>query len=198
MKIKDFLQALGWILLAEAAGLIGSVFTVQSIPTWYAQILKPVFSPPNWVFGPVWTTLFALMGLAAYLVWKTQKRSSARQIALGLFGLQLALNIVWSLLFFGLRNPGLAFLEITLLWLAIAVTMYSFTRVSKLAALLLVPYLAWVSFAGFLNYRIWQLNRADADQEMIFCTQDAKVCPDGSYVGRSGPDCEFSPCPGSE
>jgi translocator protein len=197
MKLKDFFQVLGWVFLSEAAGLIGSVFTAQSIPTWYAQIQKPMFAPPNWVFGPVWTTLFALMGIAAYLVWKTQKRSSARQIALGLFALQLVLNVVWSLVFFGLRNPGLAFLEIILLWLAIAATMYSFARVSKSAALLLVPYLAWVSFAGFLNYRIWQLNKVDSGLETVFCTQDAKLCPDGSYVGRSGPDCAFDVCPGN-
>jgi translocator protein len=196
MKLKDFFQVLGWVFLSEAAGLIGSVFTAQSIPTWYAQIIKPTFAPPNWVFGPVWTTLFALMGIAAYLVWKTQKRSSARQIALGLFAFQLVLNVVWSLVFFGLRNPGLAFLEIILLWLAIAATMYSFARVSKPAAFLLVPYLVWVSFAGFLNYRIWQLNKVDSGPETVFCTQEAKLCSDGSYVGRSGPSCEFDPCPG--
>lgn len=158
MKTSSTFQVIIAILISEAAGIIGSVFTSPSIPTWYAGIIKPTFSPPNWVFGPVWTTLFALMGIASYIVWKRGFERRDVRIALGMFALQLILNVTWSLIFFGLQNPALAFLEIIALWLAIALTIVSFYRINKNAAYLLIPYILWVSFAMFLNYTIWSLN----------------------------------------
>lgn len=162
MKLTNRTKLVISLALPQAAGLIGSLFTATTIPTWYATLQRPALSPPNWIFGPVWTTLFVLMGIALYLVWKqwailpwsrTQKR-----LAMIIFGAQLALNTLWSIIFFGLRNPGAALIEIVFLWLAIAATMYVFAKVSKPAAWLLVPYLAWVSFASYLNYAIWTLN----------------------------------------
>ncbi|OGC88576.1 TspO protein [Candidatus Adlerbacteria bacterium RIFOXYC1_FULL_48_26] len=152
---KDLPALIGFIALSEAAGIVGSFFTAPSIAGWYATLTKPDIAPPNWIFAPVWTTLFLLMGIAAFLVWRTRKNT---RTALGLFGLQLALNVLWSLLFFGLQNPGAALAEITLLWLSIAATMVAFAKFSKPAAWLLVPYIAWVSFAGYLNFLLWSLN----------------------------------------
>lgn len=153
-KAVDFVKLIASLLMCYAAAFIGSFFTFQSIPTWYASIQKPWFNPPNWVFGPVWTLLYTLMGVSLYLVWMKHKDKKA----LYLFGVQLVLNIVWSLIFFGLHNIGLAFIEIVFLWMAIAVTIGSFMKISKTAGLLLIPYLLWVSFAAVLNLYIWQLN----------------------------------------
>jgi tryptophan-rich sensory protein len=160
------------ILVAELAGVIGSLFTIPAIPTWYAALVKPALAPPNWIFGPVWTILYALMGIAAFLAWRQRERTgiasgrsavgprndSRVSVAIGVFVLQLVLNVLWSAIFFGLRNPGAAFIEIVILWLAILATIFAFVRVSRPAAYLLIPYLAWVSFAAYLNYRIWALN----------------------------------------
>ena len=144
------------ILICQFAGIIGSVFTTPSIPTWYAGINKPDFNPPNWLFAPVWTTLFFLMGISLYLVWEKGIKTS--RLAVYVFSAQLILNIIWSLLFFGLQNPFFAFIEIIILWVAILATILLFYRISKKAAILLIPYIAWVSFAAFLNYSIWILN----------------------------------------
>jgi len=146
------------ILICQLAGVIGSVFTAPAITAWYATIQKPLFNPPNWVFAPVWTTLFLLMGISLYLVWGKGLEKKEVKLAVSVFGFQLALNVVWSFLFFGLQSPFLAFLEIVLLWIAILATIVLFYRVSKKAGVLLVPYLLWVSFAAFLNYNIWILN----------------------------------------
>lgn len=154
----DILILIGWILLSEGAGIIGSVFTTPSIPTWYATLVKPALNPPAWVFGPVWTTLFALMGIAAFLVWQHGWYRRDVRIALGIFVGQLVLNTLWSIIFFGLHSPAAAFAEIILLWLAILATIYAFARVSQVAALLLVPYMLWVSFASYLTYMLWMLN----------------------------------------
>jgi benzodiazapine receptor len=137
------------------AGL-GAAWTNLSVGDWYATLAKPSWNPPNWVFGPVWTALYVGMAVAAWLVWKRQGRD--RRVPLFVFGVQLVLNAVWSGLFFGMRNPGFAFAEIVLLWLAILATIVAFRQVSTLAALLLAPYLAWVSFAAALNWSIWRLN----------------------------------------
>lgn len=153
--LKNWPAFLGFIALSEAAGIIGSIFTAPSIAGWYATLIKPEIAPPNWIFGPVWTTLFLLMGIAAFLVWRTKKNS---KIALGIFGVQLILNVLWSFLFFGLQSPGAALVEIVLLWLSIAATIWAFAKISKPAAWLLVPYIAWVSFAGYLNFLLWSLN----------------------------------------
>ncbi len=145
------------LVLCLAAGGLGSFATAAKIPTWYATVVKPTWNPPNWVFAPVWTTLYILMAVAAWMVWTRREQLGAR-LALALFGVQLALNTLWSFLFFGMENPGAAMAEIVLLWLAIAATILTFRRISMPAAWLLAPYLAWVSFASCLNFAIWQLN----------------------------------------
>lgn len=136
---------------------VSTLYTVPAIPTWYAALTKPRFNPPNQVFGPVWTALYALMAIAAWLVWK-RPDSWFRQVGLLWFGIQLALNFAWSLVFFLGHRIGMAFLEILLLWLAIAATMVFFFRTSKVAGWMFAPYLAWVSFASVLNLAIWVKN----------------------------------------
>ena len=140
-----------------AAGGLGSLATSAKIPTWYATLAKPAWNPPNWLFAPVWTTLYVLMAIAAFLVWERRAQPGARA-GLAWFGAQLALNTLWSFLFFGLENPGLALVEIVVLWAAIARTIALFWPVSRPAAVMLAPYLAWVSFASVLNFTIWRLN----------------------------------------
>lgn len=144
--------------VAEGAGFIGSVFTTPAIATWYVSLHKPQLAPPNWVFAPVWTMLFALMGVAAFLVWSRGLKRHEVKMALTVYLFQLLLNVVWSIIFFGLHNPGAALLEIILLWLVIVATIIAFTKISKPAAWLLVPYLLWVSLAAYLNYWLWLLN----------------------------------------
>jgi benzodiazapine receptor len=138
------------------AGL-GSYWTIPALPGWYASLNRPSWTPPNQVFAPVWSTLYALMAVAAWLVWRQRSQTHTR-IALTLFGMQLALNTAWSWLFFDRKQPGLAFVEVVLLWLAILATVLAFLRVRRVAGLLLVPYLRWVSYASALNFRLWQLN----------------------------------------
>ncbi len=136
--------------LCLGAGVLGSVFTSSSIPTWYATLNKPFFSPPNWVFAPVWTILYILMGVSLYLVI-CNMRNVIRSKAVTIFGIQLILNVAWSIIFFGFKNPVLAFVDIVALWIAIVLTIKSFTKINKLAGNLLIPYLFWVSFASLLN-----------------------------------------------
>ncbi|WP_410507930.1 TspO/MBR family protein [Methanosarcina hadiensis] len=146
------------IIICQLAGIIGSIFTSSSLDSWYPLLEKPSFNPPSWVFFPVWTTLYTLMGISLYLVWEKGMRHREVKIGVFLFGLQLGLNTLWSFLFFGLRSPYYAFLEILILWAAILLTIVQFWKVSKPASLLLIPYILWVSFAALLNYRIWVLN----------------------------------------
>ena len=154
-----------WIALACAVAAcfatagIASLYTTPAIPTWYASLQKPAWTPPAWVFGPVWTLLYLSMAVAAWLVWRERGFAGAGLLALTLFAVQLALNALWSIVFFGWRRPGLALVEIHFLWAAIFATMLSFWRVSQPAAWLIWPYLVWVTFAGFLNLAIWRLNR---------------------------------------
>lgn len=143
-----------WILAALAAGIVGSLFPPGE---WYAALDKPSWNPPNGVFAPVWTTLYVLMGIAAWLVWRRAGFAGART-ALLLFGAQLALNALWSALFFGLQDPLAAFLELLVLWGVIVATLVRFWRMTPAAGALLIPYLCWVSFAGVLNFVIWRLN----------------------------------------
>lgn len=143
-----------WLMLCFAAAALGGFFPPGS---WYAALQKPPWHPPNWIFGPVWTALYTMMAVAAWLVWQRGGWATQRR-ALGLFLLQLALNAGWTPLFFGLQRPGLAFTEIVCLWLALAATLAAFRPVSRVAAWLLVPYLAWVSFAAALNFTLWRLN----------------------------------------
>lgn len=156
--MPSFLKLVVVVVISELAGIIGSIFTAPSIDGWYAGIIKPELSPPSWVFGPVWTTLFALMGIAAFMVWKKGLNHRGVRIALGTFIFQLVLNTLWSIIFFGLQNPGAAFIEIVLLWVATLATIIAFAKVSKPAAWLLLPYVLWVSFAIYLNYMIYILN----------------------------------------
>jgi translocator protein len=143
-----------WLVVSFAAAGVGSLFTPGE---WYAHLQKPAWTPPGYLFGPVWTVLYALMGTAAWLIWIRFGLAGAR-IALTLFILQLILNAMWSWIFFGLHNPGMAFFEILLLWVAILATVIAFWHKRIDAGALLLPYLAWVSFAAVLNYAIWRLN----------------------------------------
>ena len=144
------------VICLSAAG-IGGWMTAASVDSWYAEINKPSWNPPNWIFAPVWTTLYVMMAIAAWWVWKQSKLEHAKA-AFGWFFAQLLLNVLWSGLFFGLRQPGWAFAEIIVLWIAIAATIVTFWRHSRFAAGLLVPYLMWVTFASVLNYSIWSMN----------------------------------------
>ena len=154
---RSVVSLLASVGLCLGAGLIGSLFTARSIGDWYGSLSKPAWTPPSWLFGPVWSALYVLMGIAAWLVWR-QPGSGARTAALALFALQFALNAAWSAVFFGLRLPGWAFAEIVVLWAAILSSVIAFRLVSPLAACLLLPYLAWVSFASLLNFSIWRMN----------------------------------------
>lgn len=158
MTSKNFLKLIIAIGVSELAGVIGSIFTTPSISGWYANLVRPEFAPPNWIFAPVWTTLFALMGIAAFLVWKRGLGDKKVKIALVIFLVQLILNTFWSIIFFGLHSPGGALIEMIFLWLAILATIIAFAKISKPAAWLLLPYILWVSFAGYLNFSIWMLN----------------------------------------
>lgn len=146
------------ILVAEGAGLAGGIFTTPNIQTWYASLLKPAFNPPNWIFGPVWTILFLMMGISLALVIINGKNSAFFWPAIAAFVIQLALNILWSFVFFYLHNPLYGFIEILFLLLAIALTIFYFYKINHVAAWLLVPYILWVSFAAILTASIWRLN----------------------------------------
>ena len=146
-----------FLALSFTASAIGGLFTYPAIPGWYQGLEKPSWTPPDAVFGPVWTVLYILMAVAAWLVWK-RGGWTAQRGPLTLWGVQLVLNSLWSILFFGMRNPALGLMEIVILWLAILTTLIAFWKVSRLAGGLLVPYLAWVSYASALNYSIFRLN----------------------------------------
>ena len=146
---------LAFLLLTLLVGAAGTFFTEPSIPTWYAGLAKPGFNAPNWVFAPVWTTLYVLMGIAAWRVWRVTGLNSPEMFA---WGLQLTLNFFWSAIFFGTHQLLLALVELAALWLAVAVTLVMFFRKDRIAGLLLLPYLAWVSFAFSLNWALWRLN----------------------------------------
>ena len=154
-------QAVGLVvslMICFAAGGIGGLATTQGLDAWYETLDKPTWNPPNWVFAPVWTTLYGLMGTAVWLVWRGGVWNEVKS-AVVLFTVQLVLNGLWSILFFGLQNPGGALIEIVALWLAIVATTMLFFRSSMIAGGLMMPYLLWVSFASFLNFTIWNLNR---------------------------------------
>ena len=149
------LGLIGWLILCFLAAGVGGFFAPGE---WYAALNKPSWNPPGWLFGPVWSALYVMMAVSAWLVWK-RGGFRLQHAFLSVFLAQLILNACWSPLFFGLKRPGLAFLEILLLWMAIVATVVAFRRVSQTAALLLVPYLAWVTFASALNFTLWQMNR---------------------------------------
>ncbi|MFA6494875.1 MAG: TspO/MBR family protein [Candidatus Paceibacterota bacterium] len=216
MHINKVSKLIIAIIISELAGIIGAVFTTPSIATWYATLAKPALNPPAWVFGPVWTALYALIGVSLFLVWNNDWRvvnvlsvgshkawnKLSQRLWTGdlqkvnivaLFWVQWTLNVAWSILFFGLHSPGAALFEIAVLWISIVYVMINFWRVSKAAAWLLVPYILWVTFAGYLNFSIWYLSPHVSGS--VACTQEAKLCPDGSAVERTGPDCAFALCP---
>jgi len=146
------------IAICLLAGVLGSVFTTPAIPTWYATLIKPSFAPPNCVFFPVWTTLFIMMGISLFLVWQKGLDNGKVKIALSIFGVQLILNVLWSAVFFGLKSPLAGLIVISILWIFILFTILVFMKVSRTAALLLIPYILWVSFAAVINFFIWRLN----------------------------------------
>lgn len=146
------------ILSCQAVGIAGSLFTSPAIPVWYANLHKPVFKPPNWIFAPVWTLLFLLMGISVYLIWNKLGEDRKVKPALSVFAVQLVLNFIWSVLFFGLRSPLYASIEIIVLWLAILVTIFKFYRISRVTGIMLLPYIFWVSFAAILNFAIVIIN----------------------------------------
>lgn len=155
----NLLRLVASIALCEAAGVIGGIFTARSVKTWYRELEKPWFSPPSWIFGPVWITLYAMMGVALYLIWQKRTEVPGADLAIGVFMIQLLLNVAWSFFFFGLRSPLFGFIEIVFLWISIAATVVLFWKISTAPGALLVPYLIWVTFASVLTYSIWQLNR---------------------------------------
>lgn len=158
MKIKKPLLLVLSILLSQLAGAIGSFFTTSAISGWYVTLAKPSFNPPNWLFGPVWITLYTLMGIALYLVWRKGMNVQKVSFAVKLFLIHLVFNSLWSIVFFGMKNLSLAFGVIVILWSMIAYLIKLFSEIDKRASYLLIPYLLWVSFASALNFAIWQLN----------------------------------------
>jgi tryptophan-rich sensory protein len=156
--MKNALKLIGSIVVCEVVGISGTPFTIAAIPTWYATLSKPYFSPPNWLFGPVWTILYFLMGVSFFLIWKQGLKKKKNKTAAVIFGIQLLLNFLWTVLFFGLKSPVLGLIGIILLLVSIGLTMQKFYGVSKLAAYLLIPYLVWVCFATLLNISIVILN----------------------------------------
>lgn len=157
MKIIDILKLVASIILCQLAGFLGSLFTTSAIPTWYATLRKPFFTPPNWIFSPVWISLFLLMGISLFFVWRKTDHPKFK-IAFIFFFIQLILNVLWSVAFFGLKSPLLGLIDIFLLWIAILFTIVNFLKVSKMAGFLLLPYFLWVSFATLLNFSLWILN----------------------------------------
>ncbi len=158
MRPGKFVKLPVSILACEGAGIIGGIFTTPSIPTWYATLQKPAFTPPNQVFGPVWITLYLLMGIAVFLVWRKGLENGPVRSAFAVFWVQLAVNILWSVVFFGAKSIAGGMVVIVALWALILATIVLFLRVSTAAGILLVPYILWVSIASYLNIGIWQLN----------------------------------------
>lgn len=156
--LRKFVHLFIFIVIAEAVGIAGAYFTFDAIPTWYAALVKPSFSPPNWVFGPVWTILYALMGIAAFFAWDVRFEKTHAARALKWYWIQLFFNAIWTPIFFGMQNMGLALMVIIILWLSIIMMLREFFRLNVWLGIILVPYLAWVSFATVLNYSLWMLN----------------------------------------
>lgn len=159
MSGMDIIKLIISIVACEGAGGIGAIFTTPAIPTWYAGLKKPTFTPPNSVFGPIWITLYLLMGIAVFLVWREGLGQEGVTIAFVIFWAQLVLNILWSVIFFGLKSLFGGMVMILLLWIAILINIITFFGVSPLAGWLLIPYIIWVSIAANLNVQVWKLNR---------------------------------------
>jgi tryptophan-rich sensory protein len=157
-KARDIVKLVISLVACQCAGLVGSIFTSPAIPIWYATLEKPPFSPPNWLFAPAWGTLYLLMGVAAFLVWRQGFSKEGVKSALTIFLVQLVINALWSVVFFGLKSPIAGVVVIVVLWVAILFTILKFFRLSVAAGSLLIPYILWVSFATALNIAIWMLN----------------------------------------
>ncbi len=158
--VNNVLKLVVAVALPVVVGGLSGFATSRGVSTWYPTLIKPSFNPPAWVFGPVWTVLYIMMGVAAYLVWLRGVDADGVRVGLTVFVIQLALNGLWSILFFGMQQPGWALLEIIVLWAAIGATIWLFWRVVPAAGVLLLPYWAWVSFATVLNASLWWLNRS--------------------------------------
>jgi benzodiazapine receptor len=145
------------LVICQLAGFVAALFTTPAIPGWYASLEKPTFNPPSWIFSPVWIFLHLLMGMTLYIIWENLPKTEAK-VAMVFFTVQLVLNILWSIIFFGLKSPMLAFIEIIILWIVILLTVIRSARVSKTTIYLLLPYILWVTFAAILNFFLWRLN----------------------------------------
>jgi len=156
---SDIIKLIASILASFAAGGIGILFTFKAIPTWYAGLKKPPYTPPNWLFGPVWTTLYILMGISVFLVWRNGLAVNGALLAFTLFWVQLVLNALWSIVFFGMKSKLGGVITIIMLWLLILATVITSFQVSRCAGALLIPYIVWVSIASYLNIGVWLLNR---------------------------------------
>jgi len=157
-RVRDIAKLLISVLACQCAGFIGSIFTTPSIPTWYATLQKPPFTPPSWLFAPAWITLYLLMGISSFIIWRKGINNGRVREALIVFLIQLILNSLWSIVFFGLKSPLYGVVVIVALWIAILFTMFKFFKLSTAAGGLLLPYILWVSFAAVLNISIWILN----------------------------------------
>jgi len=157
-RISSWAALAGFIALCLAVGALGGWVTASSVATWYPTLTKPSWTPPNSIFGPVWTALYVIMAFAAWLIWRKDTRFAGVRVALILFFAQLALNFLWSLLFFGLRAPGFALIDIVILLLVLILTVWAFFQQSRWAGLIMLPYLVWVAFATALTFTIWRLN----------------------------------------
>lgn len=155
---QKFLRFLGSMSICFGAAFIGGLFTASSIADWYQYLAKPSFSPPSWVFGPVWTLLYLLMGISLYLIWEKGLKNRKVKDVFILFIVHIFFNVLWSVLFFGLRTPFLAFADIIVMWITLAAVIVLSSRLNKYSPLLLIPYLFWISFALLLNFSIWKLN----------------------------------------
>jgi len=156
--MSNILKLIVSISIPLLIGFTSGFFTITGAGSWYQTIQKPSWNPPGWVFGPVWTTLYVMMGIALFLIWKSSANKDVKQTAILLFSIQLILNFFWSFIFFNQQQPGWALVEIIVLWSAILITIFSFSKINNTASWLLVPYISWVSFATILNYTIWKLN----------------------------------------
>jgi translocator protein len=148
------------IIIPLAVGATSGFFTASGVGSWYQTINKPSWNPPSWIFGPVWTTLYVMMGIALFLIWKSDAPDTQKRTAMLLFAVQMVLNFFWSFIFFKQHQMGWALVEIIAMWVMILLTIFSFAPISKTAAWLLVPYISWVSFATILNYTLWKMNPA--------------------------------------
>ncbi len=155
---KDFFKLFSSLFICISVVLLGSIFTQPSIETWYVDLIKPAFNPPNWIFGPIWTILYIMMAIAVFYIWKEIHKHKKAKIAFWIFWGHLLLNFLWSVLFFGLHNILFAFIDIVLLFVVLIYLVYLFSKINKIAGNLLIPYAAWIAFAMILNFSILILN----------------------------------------